>query len=220
MELSNRTNSGTSFLGKYIELVNDVDFNNIKSYEKADRTDFGDVNNNGIVESLRTELTTGEGFPCIGKMESKAFAGNFLGDNCEIKKIYINRLEDYQALFGYNKGTIKEVNINGQIKGLNYVGSICGSNYGTIESCKNNDTTVTGTIVGAYSSSNRNWSFSWVGGIVGKNTNDATVINCCNKGKVNIDLGTNTSGNSYNGGIAGGNLPNAKISNCYNISDL
>ena len=39
LTLSSKTNAGENYSGKYIELMNDLDFKNVKSYEKADRTD-------------------------------------------------------------------------------------------------------------------------------------------------------------------------------------
>ena len=49
----------------YVELMNDLDFKRDSSYAKATRTDFGDINEDGTVDTLKTELTTGQGFPCI-----------------------------------------------------------------------------------------------------------------------------------------------------------
>lgn len=123
VEFSNRTNRAENpdnFNGKYVELMDDVDFNNVKSYEKADRTDFGDINGNGTIEELRTELTTGAGFMPISENRSNPFLGNFLGNSHEIKNIYINissNSEVQAALFGHAKDvTIKNIGITGSIK--------------------------------------------------------------------------------------------------------
>ena len=81
---------------------------------------FGDVNNDGIVEGLLKELTTGEGFIPIGNygVNNTKFCGNFNGNDNEIINIYINRENTaYQGLFGFVEGNINKT-VSGRDKTL------------------------------------------------------------------------------------------------------
>ena len=158
LEFSNRVNGGENFSGKYIELMNDLDFRKDGSYEKADRTDFGDVNNNGTVEPLKTELTTGEGWQAIGT-DTVHFTGSFEGNKHEIINLFINSSKKYSGLFGRTEGTIQNLNISGRITSTGeYAGGIAGYNSNIINHCLSN-IKIEQTI------SNNNWSYC--GGIAG-----------------------------------------------------
>ena len=127
----------------------------------------------------------------IGSNSYYPFSGTFDGQGHSVSGIYINSENNYQGLFCYNDGTIKNVGVTeSYIKGSKYVGGICGYNYGSISDCYNS-----GTISGN----------SYVGGVCGDNSY-GTISNCYNSGKV--------SGNSYVGGVCGHNY--GTISNCYN----
>lgn len=91
---------------------------------------------------------------------------------------------DYSGLFGYNKGTIKNVTIEGTITGTESAGGIASVNRGTIDGCVNR----------AFVSSSHPVSFA--GGIAGSNF--GTIRNCSNAGAIFSD----TAGTSI-GGIAG-----------------
>ena len=235
LELSNKTNNGNNFSGKYIELMNDLDFNNVKSYEKANRTDFGDVNNNGTIEELRKELTTGEGWQAIGT-DSKRFKGDFNGNNYTISNLYLNKAENYIGLFGYiDNATVKNLkiknaniqnsknyvgiigntyksninnisNYNGYIEGEMYTGGICGFlNSSNIKKCLN-ESNVKSNNTGGY-----------VGGIIGCETGSFSIVrNCYNLGEI--------KGYSV-GGIVGRATQNTEsskveITSCYNLGVL
>ena len=147
VELSNRTNDATNpktFEGQYVELMNDLDFQKDSSYAKADRTDFGDVNGDGTVEALKTELTTGNGFMPIGKTSELAFKGTFDGNNYTISHLRVERNAKYVGLFG-NSITIQNLTIkDSYIKGNECVGGIIGIAKKTVFNCKNVNTYVAG----------------------------------------------------------------------------
>lgn len=108
-------NKRTTFSEKYIELTRDLNFKSNYSYGDSTRTDFGDLNTDGTIETIKEELTkTDEG--CIGF--SPIGAGNknsyFNGNNNTIKNIYIHRQNGNIALF-YYAGDIKNLNLTGTV---------------------------------------------------------------------------------------------------------
>lgn len=127
VELSVLVNSGKDFNGKNVVLDNDIDFNNDLSYINPNSTNFGDFNEDGIVQNIKKEVTESYGFKPIGNY-SKNFKGKFLGNNNKIKGIYINRIEqDYVGLFGLISGDIKNISIDSSnVTGKNYVGTLAG----------------------------------------------------------------------------------------------
>lgn len=132
----------------------------------------------------------------IGTSENP-FKCTFEGQDNTISGIYINdSVSAYQGLFGYIDGaTIKNLAVEGYIKGGKYVGGIAGRNAGTIENCYN-----TGTITG---------SVNFVGGIAG--FNKETIENCYNTGTVE-------GSDNKVGGIAGAS--DGIIENCYNTGTV
>ena len=161
----------------------------------------------------------------IGDNSSNPFSGTFDGQGHTVSGIYINSENDYQGLFGYNGGTIKNVGLtNSYIKGDYYVGGVCGYNeYGTISGCYNagtvsgNDYSVGGvcglneygTISDCYNSGTVNGN-GGIGGVCGSNS--GTISGCYNAGTV--------SGNDYYvGGVCGSNSYGT-ISNCYNAGTV
>jgi len=133
------------------------------------------------------------------------FKGTFEGNGHKITGLYINSEENYQGLFGYNSGTIKNVSLeNSYIQSTgNYIGGITGCNYdkAIIENCHN----------GAEISGNYN-----VGGITGGNNNpysgEIKIVNSCNFGKI--------EGQSSVGGIVGKTWINNFIDGCYNMENV
>ena len=132
----------------------------------------------------------------VGFDYSNSFYGTFDGQGHTVRGIYINSENDYQGLFGYNRGTIKNIGVmESYINGDDYVGGVCGYNNGTISNCYNY-----GTISGNY----------YVGGVCGRNYSD-TISDCYNYGTI--------SGNYYVGGVCGYNN-GSTISNCYNYGSV
>ena len=115
--------------------------------------------------------------------DSKAFKGIFDGGDHSIYELKIENEEEYQGLFGYNCGIIKNLNVvSGKIDVKQRTGSIVGNNEGKIISCNNKGVQVIGTGVG-------------LGGIAGKNI--GIIEDCKNSADIYSEKG------SYIGGIAG-----------------
>ena len=217
-----------NYTQKYIALKQTLDFKSKKSYVDSTRKDFGDINGNGIVEELKTELETEEGFMPIGKLST--FNGTFDGKENEIRRIHINR-EKNVGLFGnISKANIKNVGVTGKIIATQCFGAgIVGQGNGTISNCHNKadlSGCELGGIIGrahgveinnCYNEGNLNgvgYTNSYgVGGIVGRGAGSVVVISSYNKGKIYSD----THGS---GGIVGRPEGFTKIVNCYNIGDL
>ena len=176
VKLSIDVNSGISYDGKIIELKQTINFNSDISYSDPETTEFGDINKDGLVEGLKQELTKGNGFQPIGKVENiergsddfgnnttligESFKGTFKGKNRAVKGLRIESKEDYPngigiGLFGWNSGIIENLIVSGDIinEGYGYVGGISGFSNGTVTNCINkvkiNTEDSAGGIVGA-----------------------------------------------------------------------
>ena len=115
---------------------------------------------------------------------SNWFQGTYDGANYTISGIYINNsTKNYQGLFGYAAGTIKNVIIkNSYIKAYNYVGAVVGYKRAN----------------GVYNSANSSpvMGNNYVGGIIGSEENYPIIVeNCLNEGPI--------LGNDYVGGVVG-----------------
>lgn len=154
----------------------------------------------------------GEGWVPIGD-EATPFTGVFDGGGKEIRNLQICMKSDdtvYAGLFGYNKGTIKNLGMTGgaaaaavsseSFGAYAYVGGIAGRNdRGTISGCYN-----TGSVSGIDA-----------GGIAGYN--DGTIVSCYNTGNINAAASASYFITNA-GGIAGDN--SGTISDCYNIGSV
>jgi hypothetical protein len=159
--LAKSVNSGNGYKDNYFILVSKLDFADSASYKDATTKMYGDINKDGKVDELLTELTTGQGFETIGSKKDKSgndctFLGTFIGDDKTIKNynVTLNSLSESElsqqdkliGLFGRNGGTISNlkvvgnININSVLEGEHSstvkVGMICAENSGTIDSCK------------------------------------------------------------------------------------
>ena len=143
------------------------------------------------------DVSGGSEWTAIGT-NSNRFKGTFDGGGHTVSGINIDNSSDYQGLFGFSFGVIKDVGIeNSSIIGEKYIGGICGSNEGTIEGCYN-----TGYIEA---------TSDGAGGICGYNNNaNAKIKNCYNTGTLDGD---------FSGGICGANM-NGSISECYNAGKV
>ena len=150
----------------------------------------------------------GQGWEPIGGNGSTTFTGVFDGEEHTITGLYCNHSGDerqYVGLFGYNKGTIRGLEIeDSDISASLYTGGIVGRNDGTIINCYN-----TGSV--SASSPLSSHIYIYVGGIVGYN--GGAISNCYNAGNVSA-----FSEYSYAGGIAGSN--GGTISNCCNTGNV
>lgn len=193
--------ASNQFQDQYVALIRTLDFNSIFSYNDYTTTKYGDLNTDGIVEDIRTELTKTDegciGFTPIGNATNRYFKGIFDGQENEIKNIYEN-LEKSASLFGYvDSAEIKKLTISGEIKSTNSdAAGICFVASKTIiKGCTNNAKIFGGEIGG-----------------IAKEITETTILNCENKGKLN--------GNGDIGGIVGLLGNNCQIINCVNIGNI
>lgn len=207
---SNNVNGGNSYSGKYIKLVNTLDFNLPFSYvnptAKASEQTNRIITEDEAGTEIKTFLTSGTGFNPIGNIGTK-FGGNFDGNGKLIKNIYINRVnEQYVGLFGVSNGNIKNVGITGNIIGgteieYSYTGGITGKfdNPGTIQCCYNEVTI----------KSKKN-----VGGIAG--TSETQIKNSYNKGNIlgKFSVGGIVGNYNNSNGKSSRRIRNAKSNRC------
>ena len=119
--------SSDSFSGKYVEVMRTLDFNSIFSYNDYTTTKYGDLNTDGEIEDIRTELTkTTEN--CIGFTPINSFKGIFDGKENEIQNIYQNLNGIEGGLFkSVSNATIKNITIMGNITTTDALAAgICG----------------------------------------------------------------------------------------------
>ena len=206
--------TGKSYSNLYINLKSDLDFNSPSSYFNSKRKDFGDVNGNGKIEPLITELTTGSGFIPIGN-SSYNFSGNFDGENHRISNLMINS-NDLAGLFGYlYQASVTNIKIEKcNIQGESYSSAISAvvrkywdnNKSSTITNCNIESGTITsntshvGSIIGYAAGTNNYWK--------------AIKISDCNNY-------ANISGETYAGGLVGySNLSAIDFSNCNNYGKI
>ena len=150
--------------------------------------------------------------------DSRRYSGTFNGDGHTISGLYIKNTSsdtDYQGLFGYVSGTVKDLSVSGSVSGSvssddslsgSPVGGVVGWNFGgTVTGCA-----FSGSVKGSGPDSGR----IYVGGVVGYNS-FGTVTNCYNTGNVSV-----TSSDISNvGGVVGYNH-GGRVENCYNTGDV
>ncbi|MCB6994688.1 hypothetical protein LI177_14480, partial [bacterium 210820-DFI.6.37] len=170
--------------------------------------------------SLNAELTkdidmSGKTYTPIGEgpidpksTESNKYSGTFNGNGHTVTLNISLPETEYVGLFGYIEGaTIKNVGVEGTIRGLHYVGGIVGlaDESSMIENCWN---------TAEIKASNRlSTNGMYAGGIAGGNFTNSSITNCYNTGTV-------TASFQAAGGITGYNLSNSSITNCYNIGTV
>ena len=195
----NSVNKGTTYEGKTVTLLNDIDLSSVCS------------------------ASIGSWEP-IGTVENR-FRGTFTGNNNTIDKLYINSTNNRQGLFGTVQGAKISgivIGANSSIKGNENVGGIVGySKDSKISNCGNNarieasnnaggiaGCSVDGNAVNnCYNKSVIITQQNVVGGIIGNNR-IATVKYCYNTGYI--------KGGHYTGGIVGAGNDETKIYNSYN----
>ena len=196
----NSVNKGTTYEGKTVTLLNDIDLSSICSASI------------GSWEPIGTS--------------TNRFSGTFVGNNNTIDKLYIDSSNDRQGLFGSIYGADISgivIGINSSVKGNKYVGGIVGhSKNSEVSNCGNNakieasDGTAGGIagcsidgndINNCYNKGVVIVSQQEAGGIIGYNRL-ATVKYCYNTGYI--------KGEFYIGGIVGSGAAETKIYNSYN----
>ncbi|MBP1543428.1 MAG: hypothetical protein J6A16_04970 [Oscillospiraceae bacterium] len=178
--LAQLVNDGNSFNGRTVRLGCDIRLNS------------GSFNEYGAYDGDKSSANY---WTPIGR-ERSYFSGTFDGNGYTVSGLYISTAEGHVGLFGYNTGTISNVNVvDGSVRGGRRTAAVCGYNrMGVIEGCYS-DCYVYAT-----------W---WGGGICGVNSGTGRISRCANAGTVKAD--TNS------GGICGMNKESqAVIDNCFN----
>ena len=201
-----------NFSKKYVSLVKNLDFKVPLSYENAERIDYGDINQDGKVENLLTELTTGKGWIPIGgygQNNNGIFNGNFNGNGHKISNLFIYNEEkrDSVAFIGkIGPAVVENINIKANIycNSTHAAGIIGVTQYNQTRTIKN--CVFEGTIENI-----REDVRSQTAGIIALNNSGLTNIEKCGN-KSNIE------GKFSVGGIT---CSSAKsISKCYNVGNL
>jgi len=161
---------------------------------------------------LIADITLEKAWTPIGS-EKFPFAGTFDGNGHKISKINFSVSErfnyHYLGMFGFNNGTIKNLNCYMTTKakkssdGDYFSGSLVGYNQGTISNCYTE-------VEIAISTSSYTQQYHKTGGLVGYNS--GTISNCYVTGKVSFISGSHGV-YAYTGGLAGSST--GIISNCY-----
>ena len=136
----------------------------------------------------------------MGYNYSYYFAGTFDGMGHAIRGLYCDGT-DNQGLFGYSKGTIRNLTVYGEVNGKGtYTGGIAAyQNGGSLTNC------------GSYVSVSSNYNGGEVGGIAGY-AYGASFTACFNAGTL--------TGSKQQGGIAGVAYGTSNFTNCYNVGTM
>lgn len=125
----NKINSGYMYV-----LEKDLDFKSKYSYVDYKSKNFGDINGDGIVDTIMNELNTASGLPLISKTKKENFYFYFNGQGKTLKNISYNiKNEDasktlYVSLFGFFDGSFYSANIvNFNIENININVDTAGS---------------------------------------------------------------------------------------------
>ncbi|MBE6150867.1 MAG: type II secretion system protein [Firmicutes bacterium] len=120
----------------YVELAKNLDFKDPSSYVNSNTKEFGDVNNNGIVEPLIVELNSGDGFPTINSNNDNELRLVFDGKNHYLKNYNYNIVNTDASkvvnlsLFGEFDGSFYSTNIaNLALKDVNFFVDTAGDAY-------------------------------------------------------------------------------------------
>lgn len=210
-ELSNSCNNGTTYDGKYIKLMINLDFKSDLSYINGKISTEGNIPNCNSKEELQGILTNGEGFCPIGTgtnaSNSKNFRGNFNGNYNEIMNLYVNR--EYKAgLFGSCwSAKIENITVKGYVAVKNDLSSQMVQAGGITAYSRNSK------FINCTNYANiKDTKGSRIGGISGVEYNDGSeFINCANYGNITKEISSN------NAGILGWDWSvGSKIYNCSN----
>ena len=136
----------------------------------------------------------------MGYNYSYYFAGTFDGMGHAIRGLYCDGT-DNQGLFGYSKGTIRNLTVYGEVNGKSsYTGGIVAyQNSAPITNC------------GSYVSVSSNYNGGYVGGIAGY-AYGTSFASCFNAGTL--------TGAKQQGGIAGVAYGTSSFTDCYNVGTM
>ncbi len=133
---------------------------------------------------------------------SNSFDGTFNGNNHTITGLNVDAAKGYAGLFGWLKGTVQNLQVQGSAKAsgsVSYIGGVVGYNDGgTVKNCLN------------AVSVNAEGTRASAGGVVGNSTSVGVVNLCWNEGSV--------TGGSTTGGIVG--KAAGSVTNCANFGTV
>ena len=185
--------------------------------------------NNHTIKGLRLETAT------IPSGTSNRYLGLFANNSGTIKNLSLDDVsikcveetssyKNIGTICGYNNGTVENCHVLGgyidansyyinsdKISTYTHLGGIAGrnENRGIINKCSNN-----ATISGSVYNDSGQYSFIYMGGIIG--LNNGNIMQSYNSGNLK-EYAKNYSGCLYEGGIAGTSYPiYSSITNCYN----
>lgn len=246
VQLSKDVNEGVNtYDGKTFKLEVDLNFQSINSYKNSNTTEFGDVNGNGSVEPLITELTTGQGFTPIGNYQFP-FAGNLDGQGHRLISLTEKRKSNHSGFIGYSDceyiKNIKMENVN-ITEAPSYAAAIIAQYAGSdlsITDCRvsgkiSGKSETAGIIANSYKYDSTGMKISIKGcindaivettsgrvaGIVSQIqcVKELTLEDCENNGQINGNSSISGIISEFVG-ISGGSY-SVKIRNCKNNSDL
>lgn len=156
---------------------------------------------------------------------SNSFDGTFNGNNHTITGLNVDAAKGYAGLFGWLKGTVQNLQVQGSAKAsgsVSYIGGVVGYNDGgTVQNC------LSEVNVNAESAS------ASAGGVVGNSTSAGVVNLCWNEGSVTggttggiVGSGSGTVTNCANfgtvtsSGTAGGIAGSGTVANSYNLGSV
>ncbi len=119
----------------YILLVNDLDIKSRRSYVNYKDKSFGDINNDGTVDTIYDELNKNAGLPCINPNRNDKLGIVFDGNNKSIRNLYANIKNTdpdktiYLSLFGSFDGSFNATIRNLKLEDINYTIDTAGSAY-------------------------------------------------------------------------------------------
>ncbi len=145
---------------------------------------------------------SGEGWEPLGD-NSTPYNGVFLGSEHTISNLTIDRVGDYQGLFGAlgSNAEIKNLElVNVSVSGKNYVGGLAGRND-------------QGSITDSYTTGEVSSTHSYVGGIIGRNQGGTL-----SDSYSTADVSNDSASGAYSGGLTGSN--SGTISDCHASGDV
>ena len=172
---------------------------------------------------------TGIDWTPIGKDDNKAYTGTFDGNGKTITGLTVTRSNRYTGLFGFIKGTVKNVVLTEvNITSGTFVGGVAGWSFGgNIENCSvsgsvsgSSGSDVGGVVGyqsdGAITGCNSSATVKGMvraGGVAGATNSGASLTGCYATGSVSVE--NNTTSAAYAGGVVGSNGASSTLTACY-----
>lgn len=188
IEFSDQVKDGINYDYEMVSLENDIDFQDNNSYNDYTTTVFGDINENGTTEDLKTELTTGKGLRPITGFNN----GIFNGKGHEIKNLYMDRSEYDLGLFT-NVSKVNNLGVSGSIKASwSYVGNSTANQgrflatLGTANKINQCYTNVDIDVGISFQGTETAYHYAYISGLGSGNASN--VENCYSRGNITVSI--------------------------------